>query len=103
MAHVSRTPEVRRDLIEITDFISHDNLDAALRFLDAAEETFHFLQENPQAGAIYRSANEALPTFRVWPIHRYRNFLAFYRLTDDGIEIVRVLHGARDLGSHIDT
>jgi toxin ParE1/3/4 len=99
MAEVARTPEVRRDLVEIADFIARDRLDAAHRFLDAREETFAFLLANPGAGAEYRSAQLALPTLRAWPLHRFRNYLAFYRPTDDGIEIVRVLHGARNLDS----
>jgi plasmid stabilization system protein ParE len=37
---------------------------------------------------------------RVYPLpRRFRNYLVFYRTTSDGIEILRVLHGARDLGA----
>lgn len=32
----------------------------------------------------------------------YANYLIFYRPIDDGIEIVRVLHGSRDLPSQFD-
>jgi plasmid stabilization system protein ParE len=57
MAHsISRKPEVRRDLVEQADYISRDNLDAALRFLDAAESTFKFLPPTAKLGspAIFR-------------------------------------------------
>jgi len=47
---VSRKPEVRRDLVEYAEHISRDNLDAALRFLDAAERTFKFLAANREVG-----------------------------------------------------
>ena len=36
---------------------------------------------------------------RFWPIKRYRNYLVMYRPLDDGVEIIRVLHGARDLAA----
>jgi toxin ParE1/3/4 len=39
----------------------------------------------------------ALTGMRSWPIRGFGNHLVFYRPTDDGIEILRVLHGARDL------
>jgi plasmid stabilization system protein ParE len=51
MTHrVSRTPEARRDLVEIAEYISNNSVDAAMRFLDAAEETFQFLAGNRTLG-----------------------------------------------------
>jgi toxin ParE1/3/4 len=41
--------------------------------------------------------NESIPALRVWPIDGFRNHLIFFHPTNDGVEIVRVLHGARDL------
>lgn len=36
---------------------------------------------------------------RVIPVGRFRNYLIFYRRKDDEIEVLRVLHGARDIRS----
>lgn len=36
---------------------------------------------------------------RFWPIKGFENYLIFYRPTDRGIEMVRVLHGARDINA----
>jgi len=33
----------------------------------------------------------------MFPIKRFPNHLAFYRCVENGIEIIRVLHGARDI------
>jgi toxin ParE1/3/4 len=33
----------------------------------------------------------------VWPIKGFANYLIFYRMRSNSIEIVRVLHGARDI------
>jgi len=35
----------------------------------------------------------------VWPIKGFKNYLIFYRPIEQGVEIVRVLHGARDMPS----
>jgi toxin ParE1/3/4 len=32
-------------------------------------------------------------------VRRFRNYLIFYRPTDGGIEVIRVLHAARDISS----
>ena len=37
---ITNTPQAREDLLGIADYIANDNLDAALRFLDAAEAAF---------------------------------------------------------------
>lgn len=100
MAHrVSRHPKARRDLIEIADYISNNSVDAAMRFLNAAEETFQFIAENPLVGQLFLPSSELIPPLRIWPVHNFRNHLIFFRPTNDGVEIIRVLHGARDLES----
>jgi toxin ParE1/3/4 len=43
------------------------------------------------------SANPRLASLRVWPIVGFPNHLIFYRPIDGGIEVIRVLHGARDV------
>ena len=96
---VVRKPEVRRDLVELADYISHGSMDAALRFLDGAERTFGFLAANREAGQLCNFPQTELAGVRVWPIEGFGNYLAFYRPTDDGVEIWRVLHGARDIDS----
>ena len=43
------------------------------------------------------SPNPRLTGLRVWRIQGFPNHLIFYRPVDDGIEVIRVLHGARDI------
>jgi toxin ParE1/3/4 len=38
----------------------------------------------------------------MYPVRGFERHLVFYRERDDGIEIVRVLHGARDIPSVMD-
>jgi toxin ParE1/3/4 len=94
---VTRKPEVKIDLIELADYISHDNLDAALRFLDAAENTFVFLATHHEAGQLCNFRSQEARGVRVWRVDGFKNHLIFYCPTNDGIDVVRVLHGARDI------
>ena len=50
MTRIIKRPAAKHDLIEQADFIAQDNLDAALRFLDAAEKTFAQLARLPRIG-----------------------------------------------------
>jgi toxin ParE1/3/4 len=62
-----------------------------------SQATFSTLAEMPGIGSTYENDNPALADLRFIPITRFRNHLVFYRSSAHGIEIVRVLHGARDL------
>lgn len=53
----------------------------------------------PDIGWPYASSNPRLRDVRVISIGRFRNYLIFYRRKDDGVEVLRVLHGARDIRS----
>jgi toxin ParE1/3/4 len=35
----------------------------------------------------------------MWRVRGFERYLIFYRPTDDGIDVVRVLHGSRDIES----
>lgn len=85
------------DLEELASFIARDSLPAALRLLDAAERAFSQIREMPGIGASIRYASPRLDGVRRWPIPGYPNHLVFYRCTEDRIEILRVLHAARDI------
>lgn len=90
-------PQARFDLVELATYIAKDSIDAASRLLDASEETFDFLAANAQAGAIYPTKNPRLDGLRVFQIRGFPNHLAFYFDRQSGIEVIRVLHGARNL------
>jgi toxin ParE1/3/4 len=86
-----------RDLEGRSEYIRQHNPNAALRFLDAAEATFRLLAAQPGTGARYDTDHPALAELRFFPITRFKNDLVFYLLSADGIEILRVLHGAQDI------
>lgn len=53
------------------------------------------LADNPGAG---RDRNDIVAGIRSFPVGRY---LLFYRMLADGVELVRVLHGARDIDGNM--
>lgn len=91
MSRIQFTIQAGRDLEEIEAFISLDNPDAAARLLVSVRETCALLARQPQLG---RSRFELWPGLRGFPVG---NYLIFYRPAAEGIEVIRVLHGARDL------
>ena len=90
-------PAARTDLSEQFAYIAQDSLDAANRFLAAAEAALTRLAEMPGIGAPPRVRNSRLAGVRQWSIRGFEQHLIFYRETEDGIEVLRVLHGARDV------
>ena len=90
-------PAARADLGEQFEYIAQDSLNAANRFLEAAEAAFEQLAQMPGMGVLKDFGNPRLAGLRQWSIHGFERYLIFYRETDTGIEVVRVLHGARDI------
>jgi toxin ParE1/3/4 len=96
VTEVFRSSRAREDLRACALYIARDSPDAALRFLDAAEAAFARLLERPYAGIAVALPSPRLAGLRRWSVPGFPSHLIFYLPTDEGIEIVRVLHGARD-------
>ena len=79
------------DLDEIWRFIARDSVERADRFTDHLASKYSLLAEFPLIG---QNRDDLAPGVRSLPVG---NYLIFYRATSKPIEIVRVLHGARDL------
>jgi toxin ParE1/3/4 len=86
-------PEARQDLQAIRDYIAKDDRKAAQRFVTRLRDMARMLAGAP---AIGRERPELGPDIRSFVVDRY---VLFYRpLTGAvGVELVRVLHGARDV------
>ena len=86
------SPQAYQDTDEIWEFIALDNLDAADRVRDKIFEAFEKLAEMPGMGHLRE--NLAEEPLRFWPVY---SCLIIYRPDSRPLEIVRVLHGARDV------
>ena len=97
---VRRHDRARQDLIDIFRHLAREaGVRTASRFLAQAEATFERLAGMPRLGTRYEAENPALAEVRFFPISRFKNYLVFYLPAARGIDILRVLHGARDLPS----
>ena len=91
MGRIQRTPRADLDLEEVWFFIPQDDPAAADRWLDTLEEKIALLADNPLMGP---SRPDIARELRYHPVGSH---LLLYRVIRDGIEIVRVVHGARHL------
>jgi len=79
------------DLNQIWDYIAADDPLAADKFIQQLLRTCSLLASSPRMGRIRRDLGDGLRT------HPVGNYLIFYRILTDTIEIVRIVHGGRDL------
>ena len=91
MSRCRFTEAARLDLLDISDFVAQDDPVIAFRIVDEIEMKCQALVRMPGMG---RSRDELASGLRSTIAGTY---LIFYRATEDGIEVIRVVHGARDL------
>lgn len=86
------SPEADQDLIDIWGHLARGAspgiADEQLRRIDRSAER---LLDHPFSA---QARDELAPGIRSLPVHPY---MLFFRVTSDAIEIVRVLHGSRDV------
>jgi plasmid stabilization system protein ParE len=84
------------DLDEIWEYIAHDNIDAADRWITRLYEAFESLARTPGMG----HRRDDLTSYPVlfWPVAAY---LVIYRVRGKEIDIVAVTQGARDIPSFL--
>lgn len=88
---ITQRPLAFEDLVEIWAFIAEDSERQADRFLATIDSKLRLLAHQPHIG---RAREELLPGLRSFPVGRY---VVFYLPAEGGIDVVRVLHSARDI------
>jgi toxin ParE1/3/4 len=88
----ARSPQAREDILDIWRFIAEDSEGAATALVRRFDSMIHMLADNPKAGRERPELARGIRSFAVG------NYVIFYFPTPDGIDVVRVLHGARDIG-----
>ena len=91
MSRYRLSQQSHSDLEEIWLYIALDNLAAADRFIDELVGKFRTLAEQPGIG---HARDELAESLRSFPVG---NYVIFYRPMQNGIDIVRVLSGFRDI------
>ncbi len=86
------TDQADQDLFEASLYLARmGSIEAAEGFLKTLRQKFDLLAKNPELG---RSRAELAPNLRSIPQGKY---VIFYRPDAQGIVVVRVLHGSRDV------
>ena len=93
MARLRFTSDAFRDLEEIVRYIGARDAAAAARLAERLEAECRRLALHPKLGPL---RPDLAPQLRFFPAGSY---LIFYRESEDGIHVVRVLHGSRDYGA----
>ena len=90
MMRIVRRPKAEQDLDDIYNWIADQSPANADRYIERIISTIRHVAEMPQMGVL-RLPN--YPKIRSFPVGSH---LVFYQLIDSGIEVIRVIHGARD-------
>ena len=83
------SPEAAADFVAIVEYIRQQNLSAAERVAHAISDGVASLTSFPRKGRPGRAKGTRELVFSPLP------FIAVYRVTDEVVEIARMLHGAQ--------
>jgi plasmid stabilization system protein ParE len=94
--HLSYLPMAKNDISDIVDYIAKklQAPQAALNLLDELEDKIQKLTSNPYVHRLYKPAMPIDTEYRILPV---KNYLVFYVVFDDIIEIHRIIYKKRDL------
>lgn len=87
------SPSASRDLNAIADYFLTRNVDAGERLFQEFTKKCQYIAQFPNLGKSYSYLR---PSLRGLPLDGY---IIFYRVVEDGVEIVRVVSGRQDLES----
>ena len=91
MPQVNLAPQAKQDLSEIWAYIADYDENLATKFLEQVHDKCLKLAAFPEMG---RACHELLINLRTFAI---KNYIIFYLPIEDGVEILRVLRGARNI------
>lgn len=96
MAEYRLTPAAERDLESIWTYtVRQWGTEQAVRYIDFLTAAFAGLADSPKTAP---SCDHIRPGYRRWGVERH---MIYFRMTDDGIVVVRVLHDRMDASRHL--
>jgi toxin ParE1/3/4 len=91
MSRATFTFEAESDVAQITQHIAQDNLNAATAWITELQSLCALLATHPAIGENLRSRR-----FGMVRRHAFGNYVIYYRPADEGVLVLRVIHGARE-------
>ncbi len=84
------------DVEQCADYISTEAGEAvAAAWYAALKKALEHIQRTPEIGRVRQDL--PMPEIRTLNLRKYPNYLVFYRLENNGIELLRVRHGMMNL------
>lgn len=93
MLQLVKAPKAEADLIDIWLYVAEDQPINADRLLDRLNDAALLIAETPLMGVDRPDLSKDIKSFPV------ENYILFYRIKPDVLELVRVLSASRDIGS----
>jgi toxin ParE1/3/4 len=94
--------EADNDVFDIACYLADQREGLGFRFYECVDATYQQITDNPQWKGVGPFQHPEAQNIRICPVQQFKNYLIFYRIESDRIEILRVLHGARDYMSLFD-
>jgi plasmid stabilization system protein ParE len=88
------------DLLEIADYVTNRNPDAADRLVERLHGACQILDRRPALGHVRQDLAPGRDDIRFLPVGRY---LIVYQVRKEGIQVVRILSGQRDVARLLET
>lgn len=101
--NVTVLPRARADLLESADHLTRESPGLGERFYEAADATFEQLAAMPEMGVVRDFGLPRLAGMRMFRVRDFPQHVVFYRVTAKAVEIVRVLHAARNVAAQFET
>ena len=89
------TANAQDDLFDIWSYIAEHNRPAADRVEELILAACEFLASTPLAGHVRRDLTEA--PVRFWLVKPFLKYLVVYSPETKPLQVIRILHGARDI------
>jgi toxin ParE1/3/4 len=100
MVPVIIRPAARNDQLELAEYYDTEGGEAlGDRFLRNCTTGVERLSTHPESGTLVRHKHPRLRGARFILVPEFEKIVIFYKALPDHIEIIRILHGARDVAS----
>jgi plasmid stabilization system protein ParE len=99
IVHASSSWRDQKRIIDYLDRVGAS--DAALRFLEALDETIALIAELPDMGHPWESEKPRHAGLRYRLVKGFESYLVFYKGFDRHVLVMRVLHASQDIGTEL--
>jgi toxin ParE1/3/4 len=90
-------PRAEADIKEQFQYFARISTELAVRFSTQIDMTFKSILASPDVGIRFSSVHDATTDLRISKVQKFSNHLVICRGSDTGVEVVRVLHRARNI------